>query len=59
MKIFSESEAAKDIKIKNISLSSSTETIKWERNKEGLFVTAPQTIPEEGAIVYKLEIEKD
>lgn len=52
-------EKAKDVKIKNISVLGSDETIKWERTDEGLVVSPPKTKPAEAdaAFVYKIEIQ--
>jgi len=48
---------AKDVKVNSLSLLGSDATVDWQRNSKGIAITAPKELPQEVAIVFKLETE--
>jgi len=56
LKTFAKSGIAKNEQIKSISLIGSHETIKWEKNDNGLKIIAPKEFPNQKALVYKVNL---
>ena len=54
MKMFAQGGKAQDVKVTNVSMLGTNETIKWERQDSGLMVTTPGEKVDDLAIVFRL-----
>jgi len=55
LKSFSQERRKEGLKIRSVRMLGSDERIAWSLREDGLWVTAPLSVPDEMAVVYKIE----
>ena len=57
LKMFADGGLAEAVSVKNITMLGSSDTVKWTIGKNGVSITAPSSIPQDEAVVYKMQCE--